>query len=286
MARRTLARSLGVLALAAGLASNAAAQPSSNLNDYVLFATSTIKTKGPTISDGDVGVNVLGGRLLAPRYFTAPNSVVASDRVRFDKNPMNTVLEKLYANTIEQYGPAATPFTPPIIADVKAACGFPSPFPPCAVGTTVDVPTGTTTVLAPGVYGRVRVHGTSLSAGTLLLSGGTYTFCDVKVSRTAELRAQAPVTVNVVGKAAFGPNTFVGPDTGSGLVAGDIQFYVAGSLVKFTRNSKSNLRICAPDSKMRLSQGGTHVGVYVAGFIRTEEVQLLIGSPSGAFVGE
>ena len=286
MARRTLARSLGVLALAAGLASSAAAQPSSNLNDYVLFATGTIKTKGPTISDGDVGVNVLGGRLLAPRYFTAPNSVVASDRVRFDKNPMNTVLEKLYANTIEQYGPAATPFTPPIIADVKAACGFPSPFPPCAVGTTVDVPTGTTTVLAPGVYGRVRVHGTSLSAGTLLLSGGTYTFCDVKVSRTAELRAQAPVTVNVVGKAAFGPNTFVGPDTGSGLVAGDIQFYVAGSLVKFTRNSKSNLRICAPDSKMRLSQGGTHVGVYVAGFIRTEEVQLLIGSPSGAFVGE
>jgi hypothetical protein len=286
MARRTLARSLGVLALAAGLASNAAAQPSSNLNDYVLFATGTIKTKGPTIADGDVGVNDPGGRLLAPRFFTAPNSVVASDRVRFDKNPMNTVLQQLYANTIEQYGPAATPFTPPIIADVKAACGFPSPFPPCAVGTTVDVPTGTTTVLAPGVYGRVRVHGTSLSAGTLLLSGGTYTFCDVKVSRTAELRAQAPVTVNIVGKASFGPSTFVGPDTGSGLVASDIQFYVAGSLVKFTRDSESNVRVCAPDSKMRMSQGGTHVGVYVAGFIRTEEVDLLVGSPSGAFVGE
>jgi len=192
----------------------------------------------------------------------------------------------LYANTIEQYGPPATPFTPPIIANVKAACGCPAPFPPCAVGTTVDVPTGTTTVLAPGVYGCVRLHGVSLSAGTLLLSGGTYTFCDVKVSSTAELRAQAPVTVNVVGKASFGPSTFVGPDTGSGLVASDIQFYVARSLVKFTRNSESNVRVCAPDSKLRMSQGGTHVGVYVAGFIRTEEVDLLVGSPSGAFVGE
>jgi hypothetical protein len=286
MAHRTLARSLGVLALAAGLASDAAAAPSSNINDYVLFASTLIKTKGPTIADGDVGVNDAGGRLLAPLYFTAPNSVVASDQVRFDKNPMNTVIQQLYANFVEGGGPAATPFTPPIIADVKAACGFPSPFPPCAVGTTVDVPTGTTTVLAPGTYGRVRVHGTQLSAGTLLLSGGTYTFCDVKVSRNAELRAQAPVTVNVVGKAAFGPNTFVGPDTGSGLVASDIQFYVAGSLVKFTRNSKSNVRVCAPDSKMRLSQGGSHVGVYVAGYIRTEEIDLLIGSPSGAFVGE
>src|SRR5262249_509814 len=160
------------------------------------------------ISDGDVGVNIVGGRLLAPRFFTAPNSVVASDRVRFDKNPSNTVLQQLYANTVEVYGPAPTPFTPPIIPPANPASPFPHPFPPCAVGTTVDVPVGTTTVLAPGVYGRVRVHGSSLSSGTLLLSGGTYTFCDVKVSRNAELRAQAPVTVNVVGKASFGPSSF------------------------------------------------------------------------------
>ena len=35
-------------------ATDAGAQPSSNLNDYVLFATGTIKTKGVTISDGDL----------------------------------------------------------------------------------------------------------------------------------------------------------------------------------------------------------------------------------------
>jgi hypothetical protein len=83
--------------------------------------------------------------------------------------------------------------------------------------------------------------------------------------------------------AAEGPSSFFGPDTGSGLVASDIQLYAAGSLVKLTRESESNVHICAPDSKMRMSQGGTHVGVYVAGYIRTEEVLLDVGSPSGAF---
>ncbi len=282
MTRGTTTGLLGLLALA--FASVAAAQPSGNLADYVLFATGAIKTKGPTIADGDVGVNDPGGRLLAPRAFTAPNSVVASDRARFDKDPSSTVLQQLYANTIEQFGPPATPFTPPIVADVKAACGYPDPFPPCAVGTAVDVAAGTTTVLAPGTYGKVRVHGTPLSPGTLRLSGGAYTFCDLKVSRTSELRAQAPVAVNVVGKASFGPSTFVGPDTGSGLVASDVRFLVAGPLVKLARYSESNARICAPGAKMRMSQAGTHVGVYVASYIRTEEVDLDVGSPSCAFV--
>jgi hypothetical protein len=82
----------------------------------------------------------------------------------------------------------------------------------------------------------------------------------------------------------FGPDTVFGPDGGSGLVASDIQLYAAGHLVKLTRNSFSNVHICAPNSKMRLSQGGTHIGVYVAGFIRTEEVTLDVGSPSGAYL--
>jgi hypothetical protein len=273
------------LLVTVALATGAVAQPSTDINDYVLFATDLLKTKGPTISDGDVGVNDVGGRLLARKYFTGPNSVVASDRVRFDKAPFNTVLETLYANVVEQYGPSPTPFTPPIIADVKAACGFPTPFPTCAPGVDVDVPTGTITTLAPGVYGKVRVHGTQVSSGVLQLSGGgSYVFCDLKVARLAQLQVQDPSTVNVVGRVAFGPSSYLGPDTGSGLAASDIQFYVAGPLVKLTRDSFSNARICAPDSKMRLTQGGTHVGVYVAAYIRTEEVTLSVGSPSGAFL--
>jgi hypothetical protein len=283
MSRSTITGFLGALAFA--LASDVAAQPSTNINDYVLFASRMIKTKGPTISDGDVGVNLQGGRLIAPRFFFAPNSVVASDRVRFDKNPSNTVLETLYANVIEHYGPPnAIPFTPPIIADVKAACGFPIPFPNCQPASPVDVAVGTTTNLPPGVYGKVRVHGTALSSGNLVLTGGNYVFCDLKVGRNADLRVQTASTIDVAGSVSFGPDTFFGPDTGSGLVASDIQLYSAGPVVKLTRDSFSKARICAPDSKMRLTQGGTHNGVYVADFIRTEGVFLDVGSPSGAFL--
>jgi len=229
-------------------------------------------------------VNLFDGRLVAPRFFTAPNSIVAADRVRFDKNPMSTVLQQLFANVIEQFGPPSTPFTTPIIPDVKAACGFPVPFPACATNLDVDVAIGGTVVLPPGVYGRVRVHGTMLSAGNLVLTGGAYVFCDVKISRNAQLRVQTASTIDVVGKASFGPSSFFGPDTGSGLVASDIQLHSAGSLVKLTRDSFSEAHVCAPDAKMRMSQGGTHVGSYIAGFIRTQEVTLDVGSPSGAFV--
>jgi hypothetical protein len=168
---------------------------------------------------------------------------------------MSTVLQQLFANVVEQFGPPSTP----IVADVKAACGFPSPFPACATNLDVDVAIGGTVVLPPGVYGRVRVQGTMLSAGNLVLTGGSYVFCDVKISRNAQLRVQTASTIDVVGKASFGPSS--------------------------TRDSFSEAHVCAPDAKMRMLQGGTHVGSYIAGFIRTQEVTLDVGSPSGAFVG-
>ncbi len=282
MPAKTIVWVLAAVALALG--PDAGAQPSGDVNDYVLFATTSIKAKSVTVSDGDVGVNDAGGRLIAPRSFTGPSSVVASDRVRFDKNPTNTVLQQLFANVVEQGGTGAMAFTPPIIADVAGSCGFPAPFPPCAPGLDVDVAPGMTTVLGPGTYGRVRVHGSSLSAGSLVLTGGTYVFCDVKASSNAQVRAQTPTTIDVLGRVTFGPGTFFGPDTGSGLVSSDIRLYAAGPLVKLTRSSSSKARVCVPMGKLKLATGGTHVGVHVAASIRAESVTLAVGSPSGAFL--
>jgi hypothetical protein len=261
-----------------------AAQPSANLNDYVLFAARAIQTKGPTIGDGDVGVNLASGELLAPRFFAAPKSIVASDVVHFDRTPTSTTLQQLFANTVV-FGPPATPFTPPIIADVAAACGFPSPFPACDPQHPVEIPIGTATVLPPGTYGRVVVHGTAFGASTVTLTGGTYVFCQLKVSRASKLQAAAPVTIDVATKASFGPSTFFGPDPGvPTLRSSDVRLYVNGTLVKLTRDATSVAHVCAPNAHLRLSKGGVHTGVYVAGLIRTEEIFLALGSPSGAFV--
>jgi hypothetical protein len=272
-----------VVAVSLMVSAHALAQPSANVDDYVLFAGGTLKTKGLTVADGGIGVNDAGGRLICRGALTAPSSMVAADRVRLDKTPGNTVVQQLFANIVE-IGGTATPFSPPIVADVATACGFPAPFPVCAPGMDVDVPAGTTMNLAPGVYGKVRVHGSLLAAGVLVLNGGSYVVCDVKASRTAQLRVQTPTTLAVVGKVSLGPSAFFGPEAGSGLVASDIRLYANGPIVKLARQSYSEARLCAPSAKLKVSRGGTHIGSYVASYIRTQEVTLALGSPSGAFL--
>jgi hypothetical protein len=282
MSSRGLA-SVAVAVSLLAMAARAGAQPSANVDDYVLLATGTLKTKGPTIADGDVGVNDAGGRLISRGPLTAPNSIVASDQVRLDNVPGNTVAQELFANVVE-VGGTATPFSPPLVADVPGACGFPSPFPACAPGMDVDVAAGTTTNLAPGTYGKVRVHGSPLAAGVLVLTGGSYVVCDLKASRTAQVRVQAPATLAVVGKISLGPGAVLGPEAGSGLVASDVHVYASGPTVKLARQSHAEAHLCAPSAKLKMSRGGTHVGSFVASYIRTQEVTLAIGSPSGAYL--
>jgi hypothetical protein len=285
MTRRLVQVVLAVLALATPVR----AQPSSDLKDYVLFATQYLRTKGITVYAGDVGVNVAGGRLIAPRFFTAPLSVVASDIVSFSKNPGGTQIGTLYSNQTLRYGPTGTPFTPPIIADPATDCGYPDPFPVCPPfnsAPSVNVPLGMTLNLAPGTYGKVRVRGTQMPFGNLVLTGGTYVFCSLKLGRGAKLTVQSPSTIEVIGRATFGPDSEFGPASGSGLVASDIDLFVAGRTVKMGRGAVSNARVCAPNSQIRLSKGGQHVGRKVAGRIFTEEIEVAIGSPSGAFLGD
>jgi hypothetical protein len=250
-------------------------QPSTNLNDYVLFATTRLQTKGLTIWNGHVGVNLPAGRLIAPRFFNAPNSIVASDLVRFDAGPDKVRVAQLYANLLERVGPTPTPFTPPIIGDPAAACGFPDPFPACNPLNRVNVITGTTTVLPPGVYGSVRVSGFTGSGSTLVLEGGSYVFCDLKLGRGATVWAQAPATVTIH-RGRFGPGSFFGANVPSGLAASDVRLYATGAM-KFGRGAASRAYICAPDSSLRMSKAGTHVGVRIARFIFTEEVTLDLG---------
>lgn len=274
---------IAVAALALG-ASQAVAQPSTDLDDYVLFANSGLKTKGLTIpSGGDVGVNRMNARLVAPRFLVAPSSNVASDRVRLSLEPANTPIGQLYANVVERAAVPATAFTVPIIANLPAACGFPAPFPACDGGNDVKVTLGGTTALPPGVYGSVRVTGAQGIAATLELAGA-YTFCDLKVGRGSEVVFTGPTTLNVAGNVILGPDGYLGPELLSGLGASDVQLYVVGPKVRFSRGTDVTAHLCAPTAKLQMTQGGNHEGSFVADLIRTEEVSLMPGSPSGAFL--
>jgi hypothetical protein len=270
-----MSRPVLAAAMLAALATFVAAQPSADLHDYVLFAGTTVKMKDAIILNGDVGVNALEGRLIAAHTFTAPDSVVAADEVRFDKEPANSLMQQLYANAVDS-GPDGMPFATPIVADLAAGCGFPSPFQSCDEDAPVGVDPGITVTLQPGTYGTLRMRGTPAAAGVVELTGGTYVFCDLKLSRNAEIRALAPSTIEVIGKASFGPDTIFAP--AAGLDASDLRLFASGSLVKFSRETFSEAHVCAPLGKLKMASGGTHVGMHVAASIKAQPVTLSLTS--------
>jgi cysteine-rich repeat protein len=254
------------------------AQPSSNLNDYVVFAESSITTKGMTVADGDIGVNASGGRLDAPKSpaIDAPNSVVASDIVRIEGGSHCTTL---YANTVISTGAfcgPGTPFTTPIIPSLATACGFPAVFPACDQANDVTVNAGEVRVLAPGVYGDARVKSGRFSGvlipGTLQLTGGSYVFCSLRASRGTRVVFQAPSQVDIAGKMNLGNDSFTGPDVGSGLVADDIVIYSNSGSAHIARFTDTVMRLCAPFARLRVTAGASLIGHYFVNQFRTERI--------------
>lgn len=279
-----------LVVVTAGLPGRATAQPSTNIDDYALFAEANLKTKGLTLACGSIGVNADGGKLLAPRYLTAPEQVV-SDVVKLGED---VSIGALYTNLLLGPNPQpATPWTPPILADLAQACGFPQPFPACNPANPVLVAAGTTTPLAPGVYGDVTVKGGFDEfgvpmPGVLELTGGSYAFCGVKLGKFAEVRFLAPATVHVATNLRMQATNVWGSATGAGVDPDEIVVYVAGAKVHYSRGSEVAARLCAPSAKCRLTKAGAHAGAVYCDSVRTEEITFVCsdgaGSPSGAFL--
>jgi hypothetical protein len=285
--RRTQIRNLGLgaslaILLAAPLAWS---QPSTNLDDYAILAETKLKSKGLSLACGNVGVNQPGGSVKAPKTFSVPGQLVAD----IAKLGPDVVCGELFANLTIASKPA-TPWTPPIFADLAAACGFPNPFPVCDLANPVTVDAGTTTNLPPGTYGNLRVKGgidsiTLLpNPGVLVLEAGSYTFCDVKLSKFGEVRFTDPATVNVAGNLRMQRSNIWGAADGSGVAPSDITVFVNGPKVHYSRGAQVEATLCAPSAKCRLTKGGSHAGRVYCTFVRTEEVFFNCGSPSGAFL--
>jgi hypothetical protein len=78
--------------------------------------------------------------------------------------------------------------------------------------------------LPPGTYGKLKV----LNGGTLRLQAGTFTFCDVKLGRSAALTTQGPAIINVAGDVVIGTASRLGPAAGTAPVS----VHVGGKLVR------------------------------------------------------
>jgi hypothetical protein len=260
-----------LLVLPAAVPLRAAAQ-SRDLDTYVLFALKELRTKGLTLSSGDVGVNQPEGLLSASSHgvIDAPQSQLVAEIVRMSARSRCALQ---FANVYrEACGPASAMEPLPIIADPVHACGFPSAFPACSTDPRKDqmVADGQRILLPPGTYGNVRV----LGGGKLVLSGGSYVFCSLRAGRNAQVLVQHAATVNVTGLVNLSNTVFFGPDASvvPSISARDIQLFANGSLVHFSGSADVHARLCAPSAVLRLTHGGHVEGTFVAGTIRTERI--------------
>lgn len=283
---RTVIGTLVAIVALGVLAGRVQAQPSSNLDDYVLFAEELLKPNAVLVPCGDIGVNAATGLLKQTNGITLTSGNCAANTARMDG--LGSIGGDLFANfTVNAVEPPLA-FTPPILTGSLASnCGFPGAFPVCDLAQPVTVDAGMTLSLPPGTYGNVTVKGgydafLLPNPGILQLQGGSYTFCNVKLSRFAEVRALAPVTVNVDGKLKMASDNFFGPDTGT--VASDVLVYVNGTKVRYSRESTVTAKVCAPAAVCGLLDGGSHFGSIACRKLKARDVTVTCASPSGAFV--
>jgi hypothetical protein len=262
-------------ALLAALPVAARAQ-SRDINTYVLFALKELRTKGPTIVSGDIGVNQADGLLSVSTHgqLIAPHSQVVADLMR---SPAATLCHALFSNLVYQSMPScgpATTFQLPIVADPVAACGFPNPFPACSADSSKSkvVIDGQTLMLAPDPagYGDVRV----LAGGTLILGGGDYRFCSLRAGRNSNIFVQHPSSINVAGTVNLANNVFLGPDPSitPQISPRDIRLFVNGTMVHFSSQADVHAALCAPTALLRLTRAAHLNGTFVADTIHTERI--------------
>src|SRR5262249_30832165 len=151
----------------------------------------------------------------------------------------------------------------PLIADLPAACGLPSEFPDCSGGPAVDVAAGAERTLPPGMYGDVNVGGAASRHGRLVLTGGHYVFCSLRMRRGAVLEADSATQVFVAGDVQIGPKSRLGP--AENLTAADLDIFTQGSRFLVSRAADVRARVCALDGTLHITGGATLTGRFVAG---------------------
>lgn len=268
--QHTSSRGTTAFVLATGLAllvtSSAGAEPSRNIEDYVLFAYESINFKGrdgdPTrgfISGGHVGVNAvdpqdppqpllsMGGGGGHHYVVLSDGSQVVSDTARLDED---SSLWDLYVNRLVGGSPPVvrnsgpTGFTAPIIAP-----GDLPTLPAFSPGTTnVVVESNTSQTLSPGNYGEIWVK----DDGVLFLQPGVYDVRNIRCGRRVTITIFDGTEIRIAEDMHFNNGSYIG-------VAGDVRFLLRSdnvssndATVSFGRDTTFYGNVFAPNGRINL----------------------------------
>jgi SdrD B-like domain len=201
---------------------------------------------------GSVGVNNPGARLrFGKNVILADGTVVEADTVQIgnassvDNVLANTLIKGAGVTIRGTTGPATLPIIQPFCSIPAITCGT----------STVQVAPGASVgPLPPGAYGKLKV----LNGGTLSLQAGTFTFCDVKLGRSAALTTQGPAIINVAGDVVIGTASHFGPAAGTAPVSVN----VAGKLVRVSQSAFANASFVAPHGRITFGRDSHLVGCF------------------------
>lgn len=307
--RLALAPVVALLLLAA--AGPAFAQPlSRDLSSYFVFAMRNTHLKNVRmLSACNVGVNCAQpttnsscGVAVNENVFYADGSQIAADKTRFNRggasifqlftndltgpdnvtirepgpgpNGTNTLALPILGNLDMDASPSCGADCNPDYGDVKAACGFPDPFPACALATPVlvlkdgdcsNVPDATPgngrCDLAPGTYGELSVQ----NNGRVNLLGGDYVLCGINVGKNTSTTVSAPSRLYVSGDIDVNNASTFGESCGDLAVFGN-----GPGVVSFGRNSTIAGDFCAPERFIDLGHNNDLTGRFVGDVVSSD----------------
>ncbi len=108
--------------------------------------------------------------------------------------------------------------------------------------------------LAPGVYGRLWV----LDGGSIMLSPGDFTFCDIKTGRGVKITTLGPARLDVTGSVKIGSGSQLGPAQGADPVVLNVQ----GRTVRLSQNAVANAAVVAPDARISFGRNASLFGCF------------------------
>lgn len=275
-----------------------------NLSSYLLLTMKRAALKNMRIgSPCNVGVNcgspiakskcgvlalgrvtaVEGSQIVGDQTFLRKPGAQVWQLFRNDDSPLDNL-------TLVGPPPNPQPFAPPIIpgtcdADcnpdyggMKAACGFPTPFPACDPAKPVTVVRGGDCApydtvpgnkqcdLPPGTYGTVALR----DGSRLNLVRGTYVVCLFRSGQDSITTADG---TTILVPAAAPAKSAVRVNNGSDLGAdcGDLRFLVDGDTkISFGRNGVAAAEVCAPQAHISLGHNNLLIGSFVADSVNAD----------------
>ena len=202
---------------------------------------------------GHVAVNSVVGRLKLGKNVLVHDG--SSLRANYVEIGNASSVPQVFANTVklgfdavirDGTGPVTLPIADPFCQIPDFACGT----------QMVNLTPGDIQLLAPGVYGYVRVP----NGATLRLAPGIYTMCDVKMGREAKIIAEGPVLLQIAGNLRIGTDSYFGPVIGAPPIAA----YVAGRKVRISQSGIAVAQIIAPYAKGTFGRDSNLTGCFCA----------------------